>query len=351
MSDEHKSEQASSHKLKEARKQGQTFKSMELNGWLLLLISVAYLAIFSGEMASQLKLIVVQHIGDQLISPNNNINNVSGDLLFNVIGLLIPFFSILIIFSIGINILTKGWVFSAAPLKPKFEKMNPIKGFKKLFSKKNLFELVKQVLKLVVVVALLVWIFPTVYYHFVNASSSSSLDELGNVFLQEMIRVAALILAITIPLVLLDILFSKWDFSKQMMMSKREVKDEHKKREGDPQIKSKRKEKQNELGKKLKSLSTVKTADVVVNNPTHIAVAIKFDPQTMVAPIVTSSGRGLIGQFIRKEAARHGVAQITDIPLARGIYKNIKIGHPITPEYYQGLAPFYRQLLNVGATQ
>ncbi len=168
---------------------------------------------------------------------------------------------------------------------------------------------------------------------------------------REAIKLGFYILVVTLPLVFLDVLFTRWDFKKQMMMSPREVKDEYKKKEGDPQIKSKRKEVQKELAKKLVALSKVKDADIVINNPTHIAVAVKFEPDTMIAPIVVASGRGILGKYIRRIAVKYSLMQITNISLARRLYKEVGIGQPLPAEYFDEFAPIYRKILGMDTTE
>ncbi|GGI67526.1 flagellar biosynthetic protein FlhB [Shewanella hanedai] len=352
MSDEHKSEEASQYKLKEAQKRGQIPKSIELNGWLLVLISLAYFFLFAEQLGTELMSNISHYL--QILSYMDISNDyllIAKEIFYSLAVLLVPFFLILILSTVIINVLFNGFIFSFEPLTPKFEKMNPIKGLKKIFSKKNLFELVKQTVKLSSVAACCYLLSFGVIEKLLFASQTLVSSMLGLTLSQEALRLGFYILAVTLPLVLLDVLFTRWDFKKQMMMSSREVKDEYKKKEGDPQIKSKRKEVQKELAKKLIALGKVKDADIVINNPTHIAVAIKFDPKTMIAPIVVASGRGILGKFIRRIAVKHSLMQITNISLARRLYKQVGIGQPLPAEYFDEFAPIYRKILGMDETK
>jgi flagellar biosynthetic protein FlhB len=348
MSDEHKSEQASQYKLNEARKRGQLAKSMELNAWVLVLIALAYFYLFSAPLAKELMAVIsryLQILGTVDISHNYML--IAYDIFYSLAVLLVPFFTILLVASIVINVLVNGFVFSFEPLSPKFEKLNPVKGLKKIFSKKNLFEFIKQTIKLFLVALCGYLLFYGVVERLIMASQSHASSALGMVLSQETLKLSFYLLLATSPLIALDLLFTRWDFKKQMMMSHREVREEYKKKEGDPQIKSKRKEVQKELARKLIALGKIKEADVIINNPTHIAVALKFDPQTMISPIVVASGSGVLGKFIRRIAFKHSLLQVTNISLARHLYKQVAIGQPIPAEYFDELAPIYRKILRM----
>lgn len=348
MSDEHKSEQASDYKLREAKKKGQLAKSIELNGWLLLLMAVAYFYLFSGSIGREVSSVAARYLNSLgNIDYKNQFLDVAADILISIASIILPFLLLLVVISVLINVLTNGFIFTSEPLKPKFEKMNPVKGFKKIFSKKNLFELFKQIIKLSLVIYASYLLFPSVLERFILVGQKQNISALGNTLSSEALWIASVVIMVIAPLVLLDVLFSKWDFRKQMMMSTREVKEEYKKKEGDPQVKSKRKEQQKELGKKLLALGNVKNADVIVNNPTHISVALKFDPQKMISPEVISSGRGVLGKYIRSQGLKHGILQIVNIPLARGLYSDVPIGHPVPSDYYQQLAPIYRNIFSM----
>jgi flagellar biosynthesis protein FlhB len=343
---EHKSEKASEYKLKEARKKGQVNKSIELNGMVIVLFSIFYLYLFSHNMGHDITQLTQDFLSG-IGSTKHHMIIEAREFIWSVFGVLLPFLLTLVVISTVVNLLQVGFVVSFEPLAPKFEKMNPVKGFKKLFSKKNLFEFFKQIIKL----ALIVMILSTISYAILDALFSAALTNtrwtLGFALSTEALKVAFYIILTSIPLVFLDVAFTRWDFRKQMMMSQREVKEEHKKKEGNPEVKSKRKQQQKELAKKLLALTNVKNADVIINNPTHIAVALKFDPNTMIAPEVIVSGKGFIGQYIRKLGAKHQVKQIVDIPLARGLFNDVEIGQPVPKVYFSALSKIYRKILGM----
>lgn len=343
---EHKSEKASEYKLKEARKKGQVNKSIELNAVLLVLFSILYLYLFRNNIGHDITHLTQNYLSG-IGSSKNHMMIDAKDIFYTMSMVLLPFLLVLVFISTIINLLQVGFVVSFEPLKPKLEKMNPVKGFKKIFSKKNLFEFFKQMIKLALIVTILL----NVSYSILDALFSAALTNtrwtLGVALSTEALKVAFYIILTSIPLVLLDVVFTRWDFRKQMMMSQREVKEEHKKKEGNPEVKSKRKQQQKELAKKLLALTNVKNADVIINNPTHIAVALKFDPKTMIAPEVIVSGKGFIGKYVRRLGAKHQIKQIVDIPLARGLFNDVESGQPVPKVYFSALSKIYRKILGM----
>lgn len=161
------------------------------------------------------------------------------------------------------------------------------------------------------------------------------------------IKIGIYFIMLSIPFVLLDILFTRWEFMKNMMMSRKEVKDDHKKREGDPEVKQKQKQIQKELLQKSAALSQVKDSDIVIVNPTHIAIALKYDKHTMIAPVVMASGKGELAMKIRLQARKYSVPMIQNKSLARKLYKETRINKPVPAHCFDDLAPVFRWLLGI----
>ena len=235
-----------------------------------------------------------------------------------------------------ITIYQVGWKVSTKPLEPKLSKFNPINGFKRIFSKDSLFELLKSIVKIGIIA----------YITYSNLK-----DEANNIFILyeislnqaialvgEIILDVGLQIAIVFVLVgLVDYFYQKWKFADEMKMTKQEVKDEYKNTEGDPQIKGRIRQKMREASQR-RMMQDVPTADVVITNPTHFAVAIKYDAETSKAPIVVAKGEDFLAQKIKEVAKEHNVQIVENKPLARMLYHNVDIGSEIPPELYQSVA-------------
>lgn len=346
MSDEHKSHPASEYKLKEARKKGQANKSLELQLWLFLLLTLAYFWLFAGDFSQQLQQLY-RHWFDTLASldSTSDLSIIYQDFIKEFISIFLPLHVYMAFVAVLVNVLQVGWHWSTTPLTPNFALLNPMQGLKKIASKKNMFEVVKAILTLLTLALFTVAVADTLWLQLIQFAQTGNWRQVTGEFGRQCCVIALYLLLAKIPVVLLDLWFSRWDFNKKMMMSSREVKEEYKKKEGDPLVKSKRKQQQKDFAKKVMSLSAIRSADMVVNNPVHVSVVLKFDVQTMVAPQVVSSGRGLFAGVIRKLARKHGLLEVTDIPLARGLYKDVAIGHAVPPQYFAALAPSYARIL------
>jgi len=340
-----KTEQPTSHKLDEAKGKGQVAKSTEFSAVFSFIIFVLFWFALSDWFFDSISELFksgfyfLRQAGDS----QQSLLEWTSLFFTSVIGIVFVLLFIILIISIVFSVIQTGFIWTTHPLKPDLNKLNPISGFKKIFSLKSLFELFKATVKLLSVAGLL-WLF---YFDWLESSLNmryiSPKNYAGEISYL-IVKVSLILGCALLFLSVIDFSFVKWNFKKQMMMSKKEVKDEYKKREGDPELKNKRKKKQLELSNKISSLAKVKEADVIVVNPTHVAVAIKFDPDTMLAPIVVSSGKGIIAAQIRKEARKHGVMLYHSPQLARSLYKTTNIGNPIKSEYFLDVAKIYRKI-------
>ncbi len=352
--DQDRTEKPTPYKLEQAKKKGQVAKSIEFSGMLSMLVFIAvWLAVHEWMYNGVVDLFdsTFRGIASAGTANTEGLLQWSGGFFIGGITLILPLLFFFLVLGMVFSIWQTGFVLSTEPIKPKFERLNFVKGFKKFFSWKMLFDLVKSLLKMVAI-AVIVWIGMDI----VSADIQRFRYFLPNAYASEVTYFLLLIAAVTGLILLLfsifDLAFTRWSFTKQMMMSKKEVKDEHKKREGDPQVRQKQKSVQKELITKLMGLSQVKDADVVITNPTHIAVALHYDPQNMIAPKVVCSGRGFFAKVIRTKALQYGVRILRRPELARALIKNTPIGSQISDQDYQSVAEIYRELwhsLNKGA--
>ncbi|WP_261591506.1 EscU/YscU/HrcU family type III secretion system export apparatus switch protein [Pseudoalteromonas holothuriae] len=346
--DQDKSEKPTPQKLKEAKGRGQVSKSQELN---LLVTCIVFLSVFtmlfdsiSMQFISLLKRIF-------LISSDFSFTSESLVTLFRFVSMemlyiFVPLIGFVMLFGVFSNVFQTGFVLSSFPITPDFKKINPASGLKKIFSKKTVFELIKSVFKLLAF-TLVIYFSSSTLIEYAYELMISPVSILPSIWLNMLIKVGIYFILLSAPFVLFDIIFNRWDFMKNMMMSRKEVKDDHKKREGDPEVKSKQKQIQQELLQKSAALSQVKDSDIVIVNPTHIAVALKYDKLTMIAPVVMAVGKGELAGKIRSQARRYSVPTIQNKPLARKLYKETRLNKPVPAHCFDDLAPIFRWLLGI----
>lgn len=228
------------------------------------------------------------------------------------------------------------WKVTTKPLQPKFNKLNPIKGFSRIFSANSLVELLKSIAKLGIigyVVYSYIKDHLSEIYILYDLTLNRAIGLIGDIVIDVGIRIAAVYMV----LAFLDFVYQKWKFKQDMMMTKQEVKDEYKNQEGDPQIKGKQKQRMREASMR-RMMQQLPEADVVITNPTHYAVAVKYDPDKYDAPYVLAKGQDYLAQRIKEIAKENDVEIVENKPLARMLYANVEIGGLIPPELYQAVA-------------
>lgn len=339
-----KTEDATPYKLEEARRKGIVAKGVEVNSTLGL---VAVLVVVLG-MGLEIAGDVLQLCREMLQSAGGARDGM-GPLLQAGTGwvqrglfIVAPLMMLVMMVGVVSSLIQTGPVFSTHPLKPDLNKINPVNGFKKLFSMKALFELFKSLVKLVVLGAILYWTVQNELDRLIELAYLQPqyylprLIDIGVALLFKMI-LALLLVAIV------DFLFVRRTFMTSMRMTRRELKDEVKRRDGDPQIKSKRRQLERELRKRAQSVSAVPSADVIITNPTHIAIVLKYDRSSMRAPAVTGKGADKLAQHIRLEAARHQVPVISSPVLARFLYRKVAIDNPVPESTFVVVAQLLRK--------
>jgi flagellar biosynthetic protein FlhB len=238
--------------------------------------------------------------------------------------------------AISINVLQVGFLFTTETLTPKFSVLNPIEGSKRFFSVRALVDLAKAVLKIAIVLGV-AWFTLKGSVLELSAAAMSPLGATLALSKSLFFRLTLRILAVFTVMAALDWMFQRWDFEKRLRMSHQDVKEENKQSDGNPLVKSRIRTLQIQNARK-RMMSAVKTADVVVTNPTHLAVALSYKAGEMEAPTVVAKGARLMAQKIKEIARENGVPVIEDKPLARALFKSVEIGQPVPPALYRAVA-------------
>ena len=337
-----KTEPATSKKLSDARKEGQVCKSRELDqaaSLVALFLTLKVLVSFMGNNFVQIFYDIYNKIPQTVSGREVNTVVVMSYLHHAVIAsvkLAGPFFAVGVVVAFLINIIQVKWQVSTKPLKPRPDKFNPINGFKRMFSKDSLFELVKSIAKISLIAIIAYTALKShmeEIFLLYNITLQQAIAEIGTLVIDVGFRIAIVYCIIGAA----DYLYQKHKFKEDMKMTKQEVKDEMKNSEGDAQIKSKQRQRMQEASRR-RMMQDVPQADVVITNPTHYAVALKYDAGTGTAPILVAKGADLIAQRIKEVAKENHVEIVENKPLARMIYTNVEIGREIPPELYQAVA-------------
>ncbi len=339
-----KTEPATAKKLENARKEGQVAKSKELGNAVALLALFVVLKIFIGSIGEKLMggfNSIYAKIPDITGNSNRNftiqlLHELIMDSLLNILLLMLPIFGIGVLVAFVVDLVQVKWKVTAKPMKPKFSKLNPLSGFKRIFSMRSLVELLKSVLIIIIIVYVsyteLKDKFIYLFYLY-DITIPESLVFIGNLILGLGLKISAIFLIVGFG----DLAYQKHKFKEDQKMTKQEVKDEFKNSEGDPQIKGQIRQKMRQASQR-RMMQSVPQADVVITNPTHFAVAIKYDPETASAPILLAKGEDYLAQKIKEAARENQIEIVENKPLARAIYFNVEIGAQIPPELYQAVA-------------
>jgi len=339
-----KTEPATSKKLQDARNEGQVAKSQELNYaislialFIILKIFISYIGenLFYNFAANYKKIpdFIDESIGGMSVRLATLVIN---NTILTILKILAPVLVIGFLVALLSNILQVGWKVTTKPMKPKFSKLNPLNGFKRIFSKDSMFELVKSIAK----IGLILYV--------AYSAISDHQDELFLLYdiplLQVILLVGDIVISagLNISLVYMlvgiaDWFYQKHKFKEDMKMTKQEVKDEYKNTEGNPEIKGRQRSKMREASQR-RMMQELPNADVVITNPTHYAVAIRYDASQFSAPIVVAKGENYLAMKIREAAKEHQIEIVENKPLARMLYANVDVGEEVPPELYQAVA-------------
>ena len=339
-----KTEPATQKKLDDARKEGQVAKSKEIANGMGLMALFLVLKIWTGNMGVSF-LETFDTIYNRIPQVANLLGGTAPEremvllLRHGAIQLLLIVLPILLIgFLVAFvsDYWQVKWKPTSKPLQPKFSKMNPIKGFQKIFSMNSLVELLKSFIKILIIVWMAYsYIKDRTEYLFLlyDMEILPALQLILQVVTDLGIRIAAVYIVFAFA----DYAYQKWKFAEDMKMTKQEVKEEYKNQEGDPQIKGKIRQKMQEASRR-RMMQALPQADVVITNPTHYAVAIKYDPAISDAPVVVAKGQDYLAQKIKEIARENKVEIVENKPLARMLFANVEVGEAVPPEMYQAVA-------------
>lgn len=335
---EQRTERATPKRRSEAREKGDVAKSREVTSVAVLMAAVGTLYFSKSHMVENLMEITGRSFleaGAFEFTPER-LHLLLVDLVVKVGLITFPVF--LGVFFLGIvsNIAQVGFLFTTEPLAPKIEKIDPVKGLQRIFSLRSVAELIKSILKIIIISAV---VYSALKGEMENVpplmfmSTAEIAAFIGGVSFRILLKSSWVLLILAI----LDYAYQKWEYEKKLRMTKQEVKDEMKQSEGDPQVKSRIRSLQREWARQ-RMMEEVPRADVVITNPTHFAVALRYKKEEAAAPIVVAKGRNLVAEKIKKVAKEAGVPVVEDKPLARTLFKAIDIGEEIPAKVYRAVA-------------
>lgn len=334
---EEKTEQATDARREDFRKRGQVAQTRELGSAVILFAGAAGVTVLSQYFFKNLVELLGRSFGTEMVRLIRE-GNITEALQFSgikIVMLIAPVFAIVAILGAGSTVLQIGFLQVEDALSLNLDKINPISGFKRVFSLRGLAEGFKALLKMVGLAAIL-WMLLRSEVHQIPYLISYSVNQLmsyiGVVFFKLFFGVGI----VTLVLAASDYFFQRWQLEKEMMMTKQEIKEEHKQQQGDPMIKARIRRVQREVANR-RMMDAVPKADVVITNPTHLAVVLKYDAN-LPAPQLVAKGADLIAERIKELAREHNIPVIENKPLARTIFKTLKIGQVIPRELFVAVA-------------
>jgi flagellar biosynthetic protein FlhB len=346
-----KTEPATAKKLQDVRKDGQTAKSKELITAIslmsLFILIKIYVGVAGQKFTEAFKDIygTFQKVADSSDNGMRMADAVSSvrEVLMSSISIAVPIFIVAVVVGVLCNSLQQKWMVTAKPLQPKMSKISPASGFKRIFSFRQLFELIKSI-AMMLVIGIMSYVTikdkVNILLTFYDISLNAALETVGDIIVDLGIKISAVFLIIGF----VDLIYQKFKFKNDNMMTKQEIKDEYKNTEGDPQVKGQIRRKMAEISRR-RMMEQLPEADVVITNPTHFAVALKYEPDSGKAPVVIAKGADYLAFQIKDKARECNIEIVENKPLARMLYHNVDIGMEIPPELYQVVAEILAKIL------
>lgn len=333
-----KTEQATPKRREDARKKGQVARSAELSSVAILMMGLLALWGLGGYMYDRLSGFMIEMFtsGVTMNIDSITIQPYITRWVSQFIAIVAPIVVILVVAAVGINVSQVGVLFTGQPLQPKADRISPLSGVKRIFSKKGVVELAKGLFKIAIVALMTYWTLESeadTLLALVDMTIGQILGLGAEIVLDLGFRIALVLLLMAV----LDYAFQRWDYENNLKMTKQELKEEQKQQEGDPVLRSRVRSLQRDMSRQ-RMMSDVGESDVVVTNPTHLAVALKYDPASMVAPIVLAKGQRLVAQKIKELAREAGVPVVENKPLARGLFKAVQVGQEIPEDLFRATA-------------
>ncbi len=344
-----KTEPATPKKLEDARKEGNVAKSKEIVNAVTLLVAFAFLKAMVGNIGNGL-MDVYKILYERIPTYAEDINVLNAGLILSemiqlLLKILIPFLVVGFVVNFLMEAIQIKWMVTAKPLQPKLNKMSPIKGVKRIFSKQSLMNLLKSIG--IIVVCFIVVLnsideFKNMILNLYSLELMDAVTSIGEFVFDIAIRISAVYLVIGF----LDLVFQRWKFNEDMKMTKQEVKDEYKNQEGDPKVKAQQRARMRQASQR-RMMQQLSKADVVITNPTHFAVALMYDTEIAAAPLVIAKGEDYLAQKIKEKARESKIEIVENKPLARALYQSVDIGQEVPEELYQAVAEVLAYVYNL----
>lgn len=333
-----KTEEPTHKRLEEAFQKGNVPFSREISSFLMLGVLAITISWFAPGIFKNTHLLLIPFIAsaDQLATDQAGVGQLLWQVAWGGLGVIVlPLISCMVV-AVAASVLQNGIVISTEPVMPKLEKISPIAGFKRMFSMRSVVEFLKSLIKIIVVGAVaFVAIYPELTHlrQLPNSSTEAMLLYLGMLALRMVIGIVIAMFFIAI----FDLLFQRLQYTKSLRMSRQEIKDEYKQSEGDPVVKQRLRQLRQERARK-RMMAAVPDADVVITNPTHFAIALTYDTETMRAPVVVAKGQDLIALKIREIATENRVPIVQNPPLAQALFQSSEIDEEIPMAHYEAVA-------------
>ncbi len=336
--DSQKTEEPSHRRLEQAREKGQVAKSQEINHWFMILAMAIVFGVFGESFVDGIATSLYRFIEQphEIRLDGGQVRAVLADVGWRLgLAVLIPV-AVMVLLALISGFAQNGVLISFESIKPKLEKLSLQKGLKRLFSTRSVVDFLKGVAKISIVAAVVVILLWPEWRILPNLTSFETQALLALMQTLAM-RVLIGVLAVMTVIAALDFLYQKQQHTKQLRMSRQELKDEFKQTEGDPMIKARLRQIRMERARK-RMMAAVPEADVVVTNPTHFAVALKYDAERMPAPVLVAKGADSMAQRIREIAKEHDVPIVQNPPLTRALYDGVDLDQEIPAEHYKAVA-------------
>lgn len=333
-----KSEQPTDKKLRESREKGQIPRSKELTTLLMTLSAGVFFLFYGAVMMGDFQVLAVSGLSFERDIAFDELKmwDLIVALLIQGIWMIVPFLLLMTLIALFSPMLLGGFSFSTKALAPKLSKLNPVSGLKRMFSVKALIELLKALAKFTLIISIATFFLYSIFGEVLGLSIEPlkfAFAHAGTIIIQAFIFVSLSLIVVA----LIDVPFQLWDHNRQLKMTKQEVKEEFKQQEGNPEVKGRIRQIQREMSQQ-RMMQKVPEADVIVTNPTHFAVALKYSPDDMQEPVVLAMGVDFLASQIRTTAQQHNIPIIEAPPLARALYYNAEIDRAIPYELFKAVA-------------
>ena len=341
-----KTEKPTAKKREDAKKKGQVGQSREINTAVGLFVAFTMLKHMGPGIIDKLKQ-TFYFVYSTL--PGHDISDQFGyigiQMVYTFLVVTMPIMGAIAVTAVFINFIQIGPVFSFESIQPKLSKLNPLEGMKRIFSKRSLVEMMKSIMKIFIIGYMLYFSLKKQYQLFplmVDMDLMTAMSALASLTFSVVQKVVILLFALAV----LDFLFQKWQMTQDLKMTKQEIKDEYKQSEGDPQLKGKIREKQRQMAFS-RMMEKVPQADVIITNPTHLAIALEYKQGAMSAPVVIAKGADKMAERIKSIAKEHEIAIVENKPLAQALFKSTNINQSIPLELYQTVAEVLAYVYNL----